>query len=288
MLHKHTLNYKPRSAAPRLQILTSATRRARDACSVPSFLKSSSSTTTLFPTAIASQKSLHDTSHQPGGYGVHPAVLDAATHTAAVFASAESSEDAHFTRIPAALDAFCGASATVLSQSNVWCTGTLEGLLSSGTVVTSFHLASETSVTAASISGFQAKMIKAHPGATVDVLPALQYSIKWQSQEPVKVPSTSIALHAHAMQPGSVHWVVSPADDSPGQVYRMPSQDVTAPARGAAQSVELLQQMVSKSEAGTSLQLMTRGSLSFPAATESPGAVTFGFSSICKECCCDR
>ena len=283
MLYTHILNHKSCSAAPGLQILTSVTRRARDACSISSFLKSSSSTTTLFPTAIASQKSLHDTCQQPGGYGVHPAVLDAATHTAAAFASAESSEDAHFTRIPAALDAFCAASATVTSHAIVWCTGTLERLLSSGTVVTSFHLASETSVPAASISGFQAKMIRSHPDATVDVLPALQYSITWQSQEPVKVPFSSIAHHSHAMQPGSVHWVVSPADGSPGQVYRMPSQDVRAPARGAAHSVELLQQMVSKSEAGTSLQLITRGSLSFPSATESPGAVSFAFTSRCKK-----
>lgn len=97
---------------------------------------------------------------QPGSYAVHPAVLDAATHTAAVFSGSSQSSNIEdhpsMTRIPAALDAFAAqqAAADAAAGSGKWCSGTLEDLRPDGSVVTSFDLGAGT----ARLAGFQAKV----------------------------------------------------------------------------------------------------------------------------------
>lgn len=99
---------------------------------------------------------------QPGSYAVHPAVLDAVTHTAAVFSGASQPADAAdqqpaVTRIPAALEAYAASSmesAEAAAGSRKWCSGTLEALQPDGSVVTSFNLDSGV----ARLAGFQAKV----------------------------------------------------------------------------------------------------------------------------------
>jgi hypothetical protein len=100
--------------------------------------------------------------HQPGAYGVHPAVLDATTHTAAVLSSTAQSPTAEdqpaVTRIPAALAAYMTqpTSADEAAGSQKWCCGALDALQPDGSVVTSFGLGSG----AAHLAGFTAKVCK--------------------------------------------------------------------------------------------------------------------------------
>lgn len=92
---------------------------------------------------------------QLGSYAVHPAVLDSATHTAAVFSAANSSTAVApaVTRIPVALEAYCAAPHQEAGRRK-WCSGALEALRQDGSVVTSFSLGGG----AARLSGFQAKV----------------------------------------------------------------------------------------------------------------------------------
>lgn len=106
---------------------------------------------------------------QPGSYGAHPAVLDAMTHTAAVFSGStamypdaqDSSLQPAVTRIPVALDAFLAVQPAAGSGKQdddagswKWCSGALEALRPDDSVVTSFGLG----VGAARLAGFQAKV----------------------------------------------------------------------------------------------------------------------------------
>ncbi len=96
---------------------------------------------------------------QPGSYAVHPAVLDSATHTAAVFSAASPSEAASaVTRIPVALEAYSAArpaaASGVAAGSGKWCSGALEALRPDGSVLTSVSLGGG----AARLSSFQAKV----------------------------------------------------------------------------------------------------------------------------------
>lgn len=99
---------------------------------------------------------------QPGSYAVHPAVLDSATHTAAVFSAASPSEAASAViRIPVALEAYSTAVAArpaagsdVAAGSGKWCSGALEALRPDGSVLTSVSLGGG----AARLLSFQAKV----------------------------------------------------------------------------------------------------------------------------------
>ena len=97
--------------------------------------------------------------HQPGAYAVHPAVLDATTHTAAVLSGNQSPEEGPaVTRIPAALDAFAAQTAGPdrAAGSGEWCCGALDALRPDGSVVTSFGLGAG----AAHLTGFTAKVCR--------------------------------------------------------------------------------------------------------------------------------
>jgi hypothetical protein len=104
--------------------------------------------------------------HQPGAYTVHPAVLDATTHTAAVLSGSQSAtneDQPAVTRIPAALDAFAAQTAgpDQAAGSGNWCCGALDALRPDGSVVTSFGLGAG----AAHLAGFTAKVCrKRHTG----------------------------------------------------------------------------------------------------------------------------
>lgn len=100
---------------------------------------------------------------QPDAYVVHPAALDAATHTAAVFStisersSDTTAEAAAVTRIPVALAAFGAAVGQPVQGSGQqrWCSGALRAVHPDGSVVTDFNV---TDAGAAHLSGFIAKV----------------------------------------------------------------------------------------------------------------------------------
>ena len=207
-----------------------------------------------------------DPSQQSGGYMVHPAVLEASTQTAAVFAATAGPEDSQITRIPAALDAFCPPADAAGADS--WCSGTLEGVLPTGTVVTSFSLAAGSSAVAARLTGFQAKVVR--PQAIAASAP-LQYRIVWQAQEAAPPLHAASPVNSHTRKSGKVHWLVSGPGSASSKVFRMPKGKALRPAHDAAQSIALLQHEMQQSAAGSSLQLLTHGSVSFPAVADMPG-----------------
>lgn len=105
---------------------------------------------------------------QPEGYIMHPALLDAATHTAAAL-QASHAEEARVTRIPVALGALVAAadnaaaasaaSPPLLHDAAQWAAGVFGGLSADGsTASTSFSL---TGRSALQLSGFQAKTVSA-------------------------------------------------------------------------------------------------------------------------------
>lgn len=183
---------------------------------------------------------------QPGSYTIHPAALDASTHTAAVFSTlseARDQSDAAVTRIPVALAAYSTAPGQPLREGGkqAWCSGALEAVQPGGSVVTGFGLAAATT---ACLSGFVAKVCgpsQLHrcltllllpgvlklsetgfcalwyqqwaPGPQVIKAPApqpdaqLQYEVVWQA-EATAAPGTP--AHHRCLQPGDVSWTVCP------------------------------------------------------------------------------
>lgn len=99
---------------------------------------------------------------QPEGYLLHPALLDAATHTAAALQASQRAE-AGVSRIPVAVGALAageGAGAAPLRAACQWCKGVFGGMLANGTAVTSFGLAASGSTTA-HLTDLQAKPVAA-------------------------------------------------------------------------------------------------------------------------------
>jgi len=224
------------------------------------------------PTAIASATLVADPAQQPGGFATHPAALDAATHTAALFAAAKANEAA-VVRVPAALDAFQSGSRTGPQHRSGWCIGSLEAVLPSQTIITSFGLASEHGTTPASarLCGFQAKVMSASPGAAAAAAePNLNYCIQWQAQQ--TAGHDSFEGLAGARHSNCVHWIRAGAAAPVPRIYRMPTASAMArPAHDAAHSLALLQTLVREAAPGTGVQLVTRGALSFPDVCSTPG-----------------
>ena len=240
------------------------------------------------PTATAGERLFTDPAQQPGGFADHPAVLDAATHTAALFATADSADAAPVIRVPAALEAFQPGSGHGARQRWGWCVGSLEAVLPSQTVITSFGLASSvgTMTAGARLCGFQAKVMGANPKVAELTL---QYCIQWQAQEPAG--HDSFEGPARAPRAGGVHWIRAGSAAPDQRIYRMPTaKGVARPAHDAAHSLALLQTVVRDAAAGTGLQLVTRGALSFPDVCETPGAGRFWPSRTLSQCahaaCC--
>ena len=226
------------------------------------------------PTAIASESLIANPAQQPGGFADHSAVLDAATHTAALFAAAKADEAA-VTRVPAAVDAFWSGSRTGPQHRSGWCVGSMEAVLPSQTVITSFGLASGhgTTPAGARLCGFQAKVMSASPAAAAAATaePSLHYCMQWQAQQ--AAGHDSFEGPTGARQGAGVHWVRSDAAAPVLRIYRMPTDEATArPAHDAAHSLALLQTVMRDAAPSTALQLVTRGALSFPDVCSSPGA----------------
>ena len=99
---------------------------------------------------------------QPDGYLVHPAMLDAATHTAAALQSSQRA-DAGVTRIPVGVDALlapaCADEGTPRAAQH-WCQGVFSGMSADGAALTSFTMAPAGSGSPGlQFSGFRAKVI---------------------------------------------------------------------------------------------------------------------------------
>lgn len=92
--------------------------------------------------------------HQNGGCIIHPAVLDAMTHTAATMQSSQESEKG-LTRIPVAFCALAVPPSQAIESRSYACHGHFTGLLKSGIAVTNFGMAAHTNV---QLNGFQAKV----------------------------------------------------------------------------------------------------------------------------------
>ena len=241
------------------------------------------------PTAIASERLVADPAQQPGGFANHPAVLDAATHTAALFATADTADAAPVMRVPAALDAFQSGSRTRTQRRFGWCVGSLKAVQPSGMVITAFGLAPDAgSATAGTaLHGFQAKVMGASPAAAAAAAePPLNYCIQWQAQQ--TAGHDSFEGPAGARQSRGVHWVRADSEAPIPRIYRMPAaKGVARPAHDAAHSLALLQTVVRDAAPGTGLQLITRGALSFPDVCDTPGAVhSTPFSRAMLLCAC--
>ena len=235
--------------------------------------------TAAAPTALASEQLTADPAQQPGGFSQHPAALDAATHTAALFAAADDYSAPAVTRVPAALDAFRSGTAAEHSQSQHstgWCVGSLQAMSPWRTVITSFGLAPDDAIAAAGaqLCGLQAKVMGAAPtDARLAAEAPLQYCIEWQAQQ----ADERINLNdpAGSTPHGGVHWVTKGSEAAASNIYRMPKATGSAsrPAHDAAQSLALLQTAVREAAPSSALQLVTRGALSFPDVLETPGTL---------------
>ena len=229
------------------------------------------------PTALANEQLTVDPAQQPGGFSQHPAVLDAATHTAALFAAADDTSGPAVTRVPAALDAYRGLTAPQQQsqqQWRGWCVGSLQAVLPSRTVVTSFGLAcnEDAAIAGAHLCGFQAKVMgPARIDATLPAEAPLQYCIEWQAQQAAECGD--VRNHAGLAPCCGVQWVKTGSEAAATQIHRMPMATGGAswPAHDAAHSLALLQTVVREASPGAALQLVTRGALSFPEVFEAPG-----------------
>ena len=131
------------------------------ASSAQALVQKSATAVAPAPTAVAAIGKGRTYGNQPGAYAIHPAVLDATTHTAAVLSGNQSSaieDQPAVTRIPAALDAFVAQTSgpNQAAGSGGWCCGALDTLRPDGSVVTSFRLGAG----AAHLAGFTAKVCR--------------------------------------------------------------------------------------------------------------------------------
>ena len=100
---------------------------------------------------------------QPDGYAMHPAVLDALTHTAAALQSSQKSETG-VTRIPVGVHALlapaaaAGTTAAPLRTAQQWCQGAFAGMSADGAALTNFRMAAGSGTGSLQLCGFQAKV----------------------------------------------------------------------------------------------------------------------------------
>lgn len=98
---------------------------------------------------------------QPDSYIMHPAMLDAATHTAAALQDGQGSTG-HITRIPVGVQALCGAALEeplAPNPAQQWCRGIIAGKDAFDTVLASFNV-SVSSSSSLQLCGFQAKVVR--------------------------------------------------------------------------------------------------------------------------------
>ncbi len=129
--------------------------------------------------------------HQSCSYHMHPAILDAMTHTGGALQNSKQSEQG-VTRIPVAIRAFLVPSesdkAAVLQSGTHHCNGCYQGLTADGSALTDFYLAG--SGNSVYVNGFCAKVVSRatqkanHPSSTKEksILPEL-YAARMQAAD---------------------------------------------------------------------------------------------------------
>lgn len=136
--------------------------------------------------------------HQPGSFLLHPAILDATTHTAGALQNSKKSEEG-VTRIPVGMVAFSAPPepAKHVSSSNeviYTCHSQFTGFHTDKSAVTDFYLAAHGSL---DMKGFQAKIVS--NAVRMAKLP-LQTA---ESDRPLDVYATSLEAHATLSSHGS-------------------------------------------------------------------------------------
>ncbi len=135
---------------------------------------------------------------QPGGYLMHPAALDAATHTAAALQASQQSEEGVM-RIPVGVHALLASGAAAASP-HLWCQGRFAGMAADGAALADFASAARGS-NAVQLAGFQAKPVANSARGSTRATPSQQraadllYVTDWQAEQPRGMPASTLQLY---------------------------------------------------------------------------------------------
>ena len=223
--------------------------------------------------------------HQPGGYLMHPAMLDAATHTAAVLQAAQQAEQG-VTRIPVGAHTVLAPPATAVARpAPRWCQGRVAGLEADGTALADFMLAAS-SHSSVQLAGFQAKVvggaaaIKAAAAAAAAANSGQQasellYIIDWQAEQPAAGTLTASQRQAHAW-----HLARSGGSTTHATVRAAAARSPAGACVVASDGLGMLQRLLARQPASTvSLQVAAAPSLlPSAAACQAPAAAAVAAS----------
>ena len=202
--------------------------------------------------------------HQPGSFLVHPAALDAMTHTAAALQGSQAAE-AGVTRIPVGVSALLAPKPALTVQPSVaqrWCQGMLAGMLADGAALADFAMSAGSASASVQLAGFQAKVAgtaaqRAPRPADVEVQqPAhYMYSIDWQAEEQLQPAAAAAAVSGGAQQKRG--WTMAGRSTAITAVFAGSASRTAAQAAAAAtDGLELLQQRLPQMGSGSlSLQV---------------------------------
>lgn len=133
---------------------------------------------------------------QPGGYLMHPAILDATTHTAATLQGTQKTE-AGITRVPVGVHALLARSVPLGRTARHWCQGTILASAGNGVALTNFAMA-VSGDSGIYISGFEAKRISRHAFGSFEKPTTSRSSIAQVGSEDAHARETSHMLATRA------------------------------------------------------------------------------------------
>lgn len=203
--------------------------------------------------------------YQSGCYNVHPATLDAMTHTAGALQSMRGSEQGVM-RVPVAISTFLPPSEISkrpsLQPANQYCHGQLIGLTADGSALSDFSLA--VLGTHLFLQGFQARIVVYGAQDLVDRSPELR-RLEENDGHPelyaVCYQATRLQSFVGATMKGPANglWSANRSGDVLSAVFRArQARNVANVARGLLSGVSLLQQhLLSKQDA--EVQFVTAG-----------------------------
>ena len=147
---------------------------------------------------------------QPSGFLMHPAALDAATHTAAALQASQQAEEGVM-RIPVGVSALL-ASRLATAGEQQWCRGLFAGMAADGSALADFAAASGAR-TGVQLVGFQAKPVatslqsSSSKGNVKGRQPAadLLYVTDWQAEQPAAWAAAACPQQMHTWQLASDH-----------------------------------------------------------------------------------
>lgn len=143
---------------------------------------------------------------QPGGFLMHPAALDAATHTAAALQASQQAEEGVM-RIPVGVNALLASSSVAAACEQHWCQGLFAGMAADGSALADFAAASGAR-SGVQLVGFQAKQVAAslqssgRKGNVKCQQPAadLLYFTDWQAEQPAAGAAAACPQQMHRWQ----------------------------------------------------------------------------------------